>query len=161
MPIKTLSLEVGIHWDDLPAGTRFRTKKRTVTETDLVNFVNLAWLTEELFSNADPEDRARMGIAGRVVPGGLVYTFAEGLVAPSFQASGLAFLNAEIDMKGPTFVGDTLYVDCEVIEQRATSRPGRGFVRTRNAVVNQRGETVLVYTPLRLIRARSASEQPN
>ena len=152
--MKSLSLEVGIHWDDLPVGTRFVSRKRTVTETDLVNFVNLTWLTEELFGNADPQDRARMGIPGRVVPGGLVYTFAEGLIAPSFQASGLAFLGAEIDMKGPTFVGDTLRVECEVIEQRATSKPDRGRVRTSNTVVNQHGEAVLVYTPLRLMRIR-------
>ncbi|MCY1261830.1 phenylacetic acid degradation protein paaN [compost metagenome] len=154
-----LSLDVGIHWDDLPLGTRFQTKKRTVTETDLVNFVNLTWLTEELFANADPADRASMGIPGRVVPGGLVYTFAEGLVAPSFQASGMAFLNANLNMQAPTFVGDTLHVQCEVIESCATSKPDRGLVRTRNAVVNQRGETVLVYTPLRMMRRRAQPQE--
>ncbi|MDD2058661.1 MaoC family dehydratase N-terminal domain-containing protein [Pseudomonas sp. GD03860] len=151
-----LSLEVGIYCDDLPVGTRFHSKKRTVTETDLVNFANLTWLTEELFTNAEPADRAQMGITGRVVPGGLVYTFAEGLVAPSFQASGMAFLNADLNMQGPTFVGDTLQVRCEVIEQRISSRPDRGLVRTRNEVVNQRGETVMVYTPLRMMRVRPA-----
>lgn len=149
-----VSLEVAIYCDDLPVGTRFHSKKRTVTETDLVNFANLTWLTEELFTNAEPADRARMGISGRVVPGGLVYTFAEGLVAPSFQASGMAFLNAELNMQGPTFVGDTLQVRCEVIEQCISSRPDRGLVRTRNEVVNQRGETVMVYTPLRMMRVR-------
>ncbi|MGQ7819304.1 MaoC family dehydratase [Metapseudomonas furukawaii] len=152
---KMLSLEVGIHWDDLTLGTRFQSRKRTVTEADLVAFANLTWLTEELFSNADPADRAKMAIAGRVVPGGLVYTFAEGLVAPSFQAAGLAFLNAELDMRGPTLVGDTLRVECEVIESRTTSRADRGLVRTRNVVVNQRGETVLIYTPLRMMRRRA------
>ena len=151
-----LPIALDIHWDELPVGTRFRTRKRTVTETDLVGFVNLTWLTEELFGNADPSDRAAMGIVGRVVPGGLVYTFAEGLVAPSFQAAGLAFLHTEIDMQGPTLVGDTLCVDCEVIEQRATSKPDRGLVRTRNTVLNQRGTAVLVYTPLRLMRRRGA-----
>ena len=149
-----LSLELDIHWDDLPPGTAFHSKKRTITETDLVSFVNLSWLTEELFANAHPEDRACMGIAGRVVPGGLVYVFAEGLVAPSFQAAGMAFLNAELDMAGPTFVGDTIQVRCEVIEQRATSKPDRGLVRTRNTVVNQHGVPVLVYTPLRMMRRR-------
>lgn len=152
-----LALHTDIHWDDLPVGTRFVTKKRTVTETDLVSFVNLSWLTEELFANADPADRERMGIAGRVVPGGLVYTFAEGLVAPSFQASGLAFLDATLTMQGPTFVGDTLWVDCEVIEQRLTSKPGRGLVRTRNTVRNQHGQAVMVYEPLRLMRVRGAA----
>ncbi|MFQ6573950.1 MaoC/PaaZ C-terminal domain-containing protein [Pseudomonas sp. UM16] len=149
-----LSLEVGIYCDDLPVGTRFHSKKRTVTETDLVNFTNLTWLTEELFTNAEAADRARMGIPGRVVPGGLVYTFAEGLVAASFQASGLAFLNANLNMQGPTFIGDTLHVQCEVVEQRISSRPDRGLVRTRNSVINQRGETVMEYTPLRMMRVR-------
>lgn len=152
-----LSLEVGIYWDDLPVGTRFHSRKRTVTEADLVNFVNLTWLTEELFGNANPPDRASMGIAGRVVPGGLVYTFAEGLVAPSFQSAGIAFLNAQIDMKSPTFVGDTLHVECQVVEQRATSKPDRGLVRTSNAVLNQHGETVLAYSPLRMMRTRGTS----
>ncbi|CPN20573.1 acyl dehydratase [Bordetella pertussis] len=149
-----LDTEVRIYWEDLELGTRFGTRKRTVTETDLVNFVNLTWLTEELFSNGEPPDRAHMGITGRVVPGGLVYVFAEGLVAPSFQAAGIAFLNAELDIKGPTFVGDTLHVECEVVQRRMTSRPGRGLVRTRNTVVNQHGEPVLAYTPLRMMRTR-------
>lgn len=149
-----LDTEVRIYWEDLELGTRFGTRKRTVTETDLVNFVNLTWLTEELFSNGEPADRAHMGITGRVVPGRLVYVFAEGLVAPSFQAAGIAFLNAELDIKGPTFVGDTLHVECEVVQRRMTSRPGRGLVRTRNTVVNQHGEPVLAYTPLRMMRTR-------
>ncbi|HVR53904.1 MAG TPA: MaoC family dehydratase N-terminal domain-containing protein [Pseudorhodoferax sp.] len=152
-----LPIAVDIFWDELPVGTRFRTRKRTVTETDLVSFVNLTWLTEELFGNADPGDRAAMGIVARVVPGGLVYTFAEGLVAPSFQAAGMAFLHAEIDMQAPTLVGDTLCVDCEVVEQRASSKPDRGLVRTRNTVLNQHGRPVLVYTPLRLMRRRGAA----
>lgn len=152
-----LPIAVDIFWDELPVGTRFRTRKRTVTETDLVSFVNLTWLTEELFGNAHPGDRAAMGIAARVVPGGLVYTFAEGLVAPSFQAAGMAFLHAEIDMQAPTLVGDTLCVDCEVVEQRASSKPDRGLVRTRNTVLNQHGKPVLVYTPLRLMRRRGAA----
>lgn len=153
---RVLSLEVGIFWDDLDVGTRFVTRRRTVTESDLVGFVNLTWLTEELFANADADDRARMGIPGRVVPGGLVYTFAEGLVAPSFQSAGIAFLDMTLEMKGPTYVGDTLRVECEVVERRLTSKPGRGLVRTRNAVVNQDGRTVLVYSPLRMMRTRSA-----
>ncbi|TDF83779.1 MaoC family dehydratase N-terminal domain-containing protein [Pseudomonas sp. H9] len=152
-----LSLEVDIYWDDLPIGTRFHSRKRTVTETDLVNFVNLAWLGEELFANADPDDRANMSITGRVVPGALVYTFAEGLTTPSFQVAGLAFLGTTLEIQGPTVVGDTLYVKSEVIEHRLTSNPSRGLVRTRNEVVNQRGQTVLTYCPLRLMSVRETA----
>jgi acyl dehydratase len=151
---KVIPLEVGPWWDDLTEGTWMRSRRRTVTETDLVQFANLSWLNEELFAVAG--DRPGMAIQGRVVPGALVYSYAEGLMMPSLQAAGLAFLGATLDMKAPTLVGDTIHVQCEVIERRRSSKPGRGLVRTRNAVVNQRGETVLIYEPLRMMRMRSA-----
>jgi acyl dehydratase len=143
----------GYLWDDLSVGFRFRTKARTLTEADLVNFVNLTWMTEALFTDmASEEDRA---IKGRFVPGALVYAFAEGLVMPSIEGAGLAFLNAEIDIAGPTFVGDTIHVVVEAVELRPASKGQRGLARTRNEVVNQKGEIVLTYNPLRLLRRRS------
>jgi acyl dehydratase len=145
-------LGTGFYFDELALGARFRSRSRTVTEADLVNFINLSWLNEELFTNA--HDRGDMAIMGRVVPGALVYAFAEGLVTPSMQGTGLAFLNAELDISRPTFVGDTIHVECEVIEHRPTSKPGKGLVRTRNRVVDQHGETLLTYTPLRMMRVR-------
>lgn len=150
MDLGTLAL--GFRFEDLPVGASFRSTRRTITETDLVSFVNLTWFTEELF--ASTEDEAGRAIRGRVVPGGLVYTFAEGLVAPSMQRTGLAFLNAEIDVQRPTFVGDTIHVRATVIEARRTASGDRGLVRTRNEVVRQTGEVTLVYTPLRLLAAR-------
>ena len=147
-------LGMGMFWDDLAVGARFRTVARTLTETDLVNFVNLSWLTEELFTNV--EDRASMAIAGRVVPGALVYACAEGLLLPMMQGTGLAFLNATLDIKGPTFVGDTIHVECTVSEVRATSKGSRGLVRTENQVVNQNGQTVLAYNPLRMMKGRDS-----
>jgi acyl dehydratase len=145
-------LGMGPFWDDLAVGDRFRTAGRTLTETDLVNFVNLSWLTEELFTNT--EDRKSMAIAGRVVPAALVYSCAEGLLLPMIQGTGLAFLNATLDVKGPTFVGDTIHVESTVTEARKTSKGGRGLVRTENKVVNQKGETVLAYNPLRMMKGR-------
>lgn len=151
-----IQLNTGFYFDDLPSGVRFRSRARTVTEADLVSFINLTWLNEELFT--DTSDRARMAIPGRVVPGALIYAFAEGLITPSMQGTGLAFLNAELDIAAPTFVGDTIHVECEVIERRPTAKPGRGLVRTRNAVLNQDGKTVLTYTPLRMMRMKPADE---
>lgn len=147
-------LGMGPFWDDLSVGDRFRTVGRTLTETDLVNFVNLSWLTEELFTNT--EDRKSMAIAGRVVPAALVYACAEGLLLPMIQGTGLAFLNATLDVKAPTFLGDTIHVECEVSELRATSKGNRGLVRTENQVVNQKGDTVLAYNPLRIMKGRDS-----
>lgn len=147
----------GYYYDQLPPGFRFRTMGRTITETDLVTFINLIWFTEEVFVNT--HDTAERALSGRVVPGVLVYAFSEGLLTPSMQFTGLAFLNAEIDVRKPTIVGDTIHVRGEVIESRRASSGNRGLVRTRNEVVNQRGEVVLVYTPLRLVKGSAAAAE--
>ncbi len=139
----------GYAYDDLKVGFKFRTHRRTISEADAAAFVNLTWLTEELFVVED--DSARV-IKGRPVPGALVYSFAEGLLLPAMQDTGLAFLNATLDVKAPTVVGDTIHVECEVREQRLASKGERGLVRFANRVVNQRGETVLEYNPLRLLK---------
>jgi acyl dehydratase len=78
------------------------------------------------------------------------------LVQATMQHTGFAFLNMELDIKGPTFVNDTIHVECEVMECRESGkRPGMGLVRTRNRVVKQDGTEVLVYTPLRMVKGRS------
>lgn len=143
----------GMFWEELPAGARFRTAGRTLTETDLVNFVNLSWITEELFTNI--HDRDGMAIKGRVVPGALVYCCAEGLIAPLVHGTGLAFLTATIEAKKPTFVGDTIHVECTVTESRKTSKSDHGLVRSENNVVNQNGEIVFSYSALRIIKGRN------
>ena len=137
----------GFAFEDLKVGFRFRTHRRTIMEADLAAFTNLTWLTEELFV-VDEKNK------GRLVPGALVYSFAEGLLLPTMQDTGLAFLNASLDVKGPTYVGDTIHVECEVTEQRLASKGDRGLVRFANRVLNQRGETVLEYNPLRLLKRK-------
>ena len=141
----------GFCFEDLRVGFRFRTHRRTIGEADLAQFVNVTWLTEELFSVADDTGRA---IKGRAVPAALVYAFAEGLLLPTMQDTGLAFLNATLDVKAPVLVGDTLHVEAEVIEHRLTSKGDRGLVRFANKVINQTGRTVLEYNPLRLLKRK-------
>jgi hypothetical protein len=144
----------GLFFEDLALGTRWHSAGRTVFESDLAGYVNLTWFTEELFTNM--HDRTGFAIQGRPVPAIMVMAFAEGLVLSSMDRTGLAFLHVEMDVKGPTQVGDTLYVQCEVIELKRTSSGDKGLVRTRNTVTNQSGQVVLVYQPLRLVKCRTA-----
>ena len=143
----------GFYYEDLRVGFRFRTHRRTFAESDLAGFVNLTWLTEELFTVADDSQRL---LKGRPVPAALVYSCAEGLLLPTMQDTGLAFLNATLEVKAPTVIGDTIHVESEVMEARLTSRGDRGLVRFANQVLNQRGETVLEYNPLRMLKRKPA-----
>ena len=148
-------LDTGLYYDDLELGSTFHTGGRTITEGDLAAYVNLTWFTEELFTNQ--HDRGDIAIGGRPVPMSMVFAFAEGLVLPSMIRTGLAFLHTDLDVKGATNVGDTIYVRCEVIEARPTKNPDRGLVRTRNSVENQDGKIVIVYQPLRLMKRRPSA----
>ena len=155
MTMETLGL--GLCFEDLPLGRRFRTIGRTLTEADLVNFIGVTGMTEVLFTNqeflAEESDIRR-----RVVPGAMVYAFAEGLlVHATMQHTGFAFLEMQLTVHAPCCVGDTIHVECEVIEaRRSRSRPGRGLVRTRNQVLRSDSTLLLSYTPLRMIKAREA-----
>src|SRR5258708_20198302 len=113
----------GFCFEDLRLGFRFRTHRRTIAEADLAGFVNLTWLTEGLFAVQEGEmsDSAR-AIKGRAVPAALVYSLPAGLLPPTMPDTGLAFLNATLDVKGPTLVGDTIHVAAEGIDHRLTSK---------------------------------------
>jgi len=147
---------LGIFFEDWVIGRKFRTVGRTITEADITNFVNVTGMTEVLFTDLEYL-KSQSLIGGRPAPGALVYAFAEGLLMQSvMQHTGMAFLNAEIQVKGPTNAGDTVHVVCEVTEARPTSKPGRGIVTAANHVTNQKGEVVLRYTATRMVKARKS-----
>ncbi len=147
-------LAQGQTWEEMTVGRVFRTAARTITETDLITFVTWGGFTEPLF--LDASHAAAGGYTGRLVPGALVYCLGEGLVIQTnaFSGTGLAFMSMDLTIERPAYVGDTLHVVVEVTQARAASTGPRGVVTTQNSVRNQRGEDVLVYTPVRLIRGR-------
>jgi len=148
---------LGIHFEDLPVGRKFKSLSRTITDADICAFVNVIHMTESLFTDMD-FIRNQSDIKGRLAPGALSYCFAEGLLAQStMQHTGYAFLGMELNIENPAFAGDTIHVECEVTEARLSkSRPGRGLVRTRNRVVKTDGTVVLTYTPLRMVKCKAA-----
>ena len=148
-------LSSALYFEDCVVGTVWHSAGRTITEGDLGTFVNLSWFHEELFTNQ--HDRSGTAIPGRPVPLAMVFAMSEGLILPSIDGTGLAFLNFDLDAKGPAFIGDTLYVHCKVVEARLTSKADRGLVRTENTVRKASGDMVLVYRPLRLMKLRISS----
>jgi acyl dehydratase len=144
----------GSTFEEMVVGSRFRTASRTVTETDLINFITLFGFNEPLFWDA--RHAATAGYEGRLCPGALTYCMAEGLLIQThvLHGTGLAFMGMQLDVKKPVVVGDTIYAVVEVIESRLASKGPRGVVTTRVTVFNQRDEEVLVYVPVRLIRGQ-------
>ena len=123
-------LGTGFYWQDLQPGDRFRSWGRTVLEADIASFINLIGMHEVVFSDREFL-REKSVIKRHFAPGALVYSFAEGLLLPSMQGTGMAFLNMELDIKRPCFAGDTIHVEVEVLE--ASRQPGTDLDKAAKA----------------------------
>ncbi len=89
-------LGLGLYFEDLPIGRKFRTIGRTLTEADLVAFIGVTGLTEVLFSNTEFLRTRAISRSG-LFRAAMVYSFAEGLlIHATMQHTGFAFLNMEL-----------------------------------------------------------------
>ena len=142
----------GFVWQDLQVGQRFRTFRRTVTESDLVQFINVTGMLEAIFIEEGYEGGA---MRGRPVPGALTYTLIEGFILQTMiQGTGLAMLELHQKILAPVLVGDTIEAMVEVTGIRPTSKSGRAVVTSRIDVFNHKGVQVMTYTATRLLAGR-------
>ncbi|HEY3065229.1 MAG TPA: MaoC/PaaZ C-terminal domain-containing protein [Methylomirabilota bacterium] len=148
----------GLDFERHTVGAVYQTLARTVSETDIVTFVNLCGFTEPLFM--DMEYVARESVFGRrVAPGALTFALSEGLIMQTglIHGTGMAYLGGDIRVAAPVLAGDTIRVEIEVAEKRETRKSDRGIVTYRHRVLNQRGELVLEARVQRMIRRTAAA----
>lgn len=143
----------GIYFDDYTVGQTFKTDRRTITETDHVNFTTAFGFFEPLFMDRDYVE-TQTPYKARIVPGALTFSVAEGLTILSgiLHETGMAFLGVEMTILKPVFVGDTIGVRIEVRDKRETRKPDRGIVTYTHHVYNHKDETVMEYQVKRMIR---------
>jgi 3-hydroxybutyryl-CoA dehydratase len=143
----------GYVWQDLVVGQRFRTFRRTVTETDLVNFTGVTGMLEAIFIDTTFAEGA---IRGRPVPAALTYCLIEGFMLQTMlQGTGLALLELTQTIHGPVMVGDTIGATVEVTAIKPTSKRGRAVVTSRIDVFKNEGADVMTYVAVRLLAGRS------
>jgi acyl dehydratase len=145
----------GLNFEGHQVGAVYRTLGRTVSETDIVNFVNLGGFNEPLFM--DMEFVARESVfKRRAAPGALTFSLSEGLIMQTglIHGTGMAWLGGELKVVAPVLEGDTIRVEVEVADKRETKKADRGIVTYKHRVLNQRDEVVLEATIQRMIRRR-------
>ena len=148
------TLGQGMVWQDLAVGQKFRTFRRTITETDLINFISVTGMLEAIFIDADFPGKA---MQGRAVPGALTYCFIEGFILQTMiQGTGLAMLELAQTIHAPVHVGDTIWATVEVTDIRPTSKSDRAVVGSEIQVFSQDGRKVMTYLAKRLLAGRPA-----
>lgn len=149
----------GLYFEDFVPEKIMKTHCRTITETDLVNFMTQCGFFESLFMDQGYVQK-ETGFGRPIVPGALSFSYAEGLTILSgiLHHTGMAFLGLEMQVLKPVFVGDTLGVEVEVVEKRETQKLDRGIVTFRHRVLNQKQELVMDYKIKRMIRRKSGKD---
>jgi len=124
------------YFDDLEVGTRLVSRGRTVTESDLVMFS--AFSGDWFPLHTDKEYASGTVFGQRVAHGMLVLSVASGLV-PMKPGVVLAFYGMDkVRFTAPTFIGDTLRVEAEVIEK--SDRASFGVITVKQEIKNQRDQ---------------------
>lgn len=139
----------GFFWQELTVGDEFVTFRRTITEADLVNFISVTGMLEELFIDTTHDAGA---IGGRLVPAALTYSMIEGmLLTTMIQGTGLALLETHLKALSPVRVGDTVHAKVAVTGLRPTKSSNRAIVTSDVNVLNQDDVAVLGYTVVRML----------
>jgi len=147
---------LSLYFEEFHAGLEHVSCGRTITESDITSFAGLSGDFTELHTN---EEYARQGPFGRRI--------AHGLLTLSVSAGLMVRMNLDADtviafygidklrFVKPVFIGDTIHVRRTVVETTAKG-DAAGVVTFDSTVLNQRGETVLVYRDKLVIRKRPA-----
>jgi acyl dehydratase len=145
------------YFEDFSVGQSMVTMGRTITETDLVNFVTLGGIFEEVFINAEYAKKSSL-FSGRVVPGLLILVVAEGLYVQTGRThKGRAFLGLDaVRISTPVICGDTIRVRLVVDSVRSSeSRPDTGVLTLSHEVINQSDVRIMTYVTSRLMQRRA------
>jgi acyl dehydratase len=142
------------YFEDFAAGQKFVSEPRPVEAAEITEFAR----------QFDPqpfhldEAAARDSLFGGLVASGwhtAAMTMRLCLSSDFRPAGGIIGGGGELVWSKPVRPGDSLRVEIEVVETRASrSRPGQGLVKVRIATLNQHGETVQTFAPTLLVERR-------
>lgn len=141
------------YFEDYVVGAERKTFGRTITETD---FVVHAGHSGDFFPHHMDEEFARGTPFGRrIAHGTMVLTIGVGLTAGVINPVAFTYGYDRIRFVKPVFIGDTIRTVLTILEKTPDAkRPGHGRVVERGTVLNQTGETVLVFDHLLLVEMR-------
>jgi len=144
------------HFEDIEIGETIITAKRTVTESDIVNFANVSW--DHFYAHTDETSLEGTTFEGRVAHGYFVLSAAAGLFVQAKK--GPVLLNYGLEtcrFTKPVYPGATIGVRLTVkekIEQEKKDDIAKGIVKFLVDVYDETDETVAIATILTMIKKK-------
>lgn len=145
-------------YDDFQVGMKLKSQGLTVTESHITQFAGLTGDYNPL--HVDEVFAKDSIFGGRVAHGLLTLSLAVGLFASLVAGTAIALLEVDSKFLKPVRIGDTIYVEIEVVDKKPSDKYNGGVVTFRHEVRNQKGEVVAVIDT-KLLIARNIAIKDN
>lgn len=147
-----------LHFEDLHVGQAWRSRGRTITETDVVNFACLTGDFDPL--HVDRVAASNLPFKQPIAHGLLGLSLVAGLGSNSPSIASLAFVSIQKwEFVRPIYFGDTVVVVNEIAHLTSKGKR-RGHVVWNRRLLNQRDEVVQQGTFETIVACRGTPEPP-
>lgn len=145
------------HWEDIQPGMSLKTHKRTITDTDIINFANLTW--DHFYAHTDITSLDGSIFEKRTAHGYFILAAAAGLfVYPNKGPVAANYGLEECRFLRPLYHNDTVYVrlTCKQKIERdvASAEHPSGIVKWFVEVFDTEDELVAVATILTMVQKK-------
>ncbi len=130
----------GLYFEEFEVGATMRTRGRTITEADLVQFAGLTGDYNPMHTDAEYSKDGFMG--QRVAHGMLTISYAVGQAYQLgiLERTVLGFRGLEMKFSNPVYIGDTIHAELKVAETKPAKRLGGGVVTLEMRIIKQDGK---------------------
>ncbi|AXT52673.1 phenylacetic acid degradation bifunctional protein PaaZ [Aquimarina sp. BL5] len=152
------------HWEDIQPGMSLKTHKRTVTDTDIINFGNLTW--DHFYAHTDITSLEGSIFEKRTAHGYFILAAAAGLfVYPNKGPVAANYGLEECRFLRPIYHNDTVYVRLTCKQKIDRDHRGKelpsGIVKWFVEVFDQEDELTAIATILTMVQKKSPFVQVN
>ncbi|MFD2562790.1 phenylacetic acid degradation bifunctional protein PaaZ [Aquimarina rubra] len=152
------------HWEDIQPGMSLKTHKRTVTDTDIINFGNLTW--DHFYAHTDITSLEGSIFEKRTAHGYFILAAAAGLfVYPNKGPVTANYGLEECRFLRPIYHNDTVYVRLTCKQKIDRDHRGKelpsGIVKWFVEVFDQEDELAAIATILTMVQKKSPFVQVN
>ena len=142
------------YFEDYQIGTKRVSTGRTITEAD---FVLHAGQTGDFYPHhMDAEWCKTQEFGQRVAHGTLVLSVGVGMLAGEINEVAFSYGYDRVRFIAPVFIGDTITAHSEIVEKKDHKKRPEvyGMVDEQVSVINQRGETVISFVHVYMVRKK-------
>lgn len=151
---------IGRYWEEFQIGEQFQTARRTISESEVLQFCNLTWFNMSLFFDEKYALEETIYQA-RVVPGPFIIPLAVGLFIKLglYERTAISLLDIRnMHFHTSLLVGETMQAEVTITEKRKTKSPDRGLLILRFEVMKHDRTPIITFEMVHLLKRKESYE---